>query len=108
VTGGVVRVVDDGGVTRLEIRGESHDAVLTWSSVLEEGERVFHLTASGASTAIVAKTDARTGTPAGEVQPPHESVRWKQLSSPATGAAFVELRMQWFYDLGAMRQPDGC
>lgn len=109
MTGGSVRIVDPGGVTRLEIRADRDDAALTWNTVFDadSGDQAFDVAALDAGTGLVARVNSQTGVPAGEQPPPHGLIR-RELIAPKTCAGLIERRMKWIYDLGELRNPVGC
>lgn len=109
VTGGTVRIVDDTGVTRIQVRAASSqdDATLALTSSARAGEFNFELSVTDGSTPVSVRLDTRTGVPPGEGRPPHGAVRWKLLV-PTGGSGASELKMQRIYDLGQLPRPDGC
>jgi beta-lactamase regulating signal transducer with metallopeptidase domain len=109
VTGGTVRIVDESGVTRIQISADSarDDVTLVLTSTVEAGEINFELAAADGTLPVSLRLDTRTGVPEGERQPPHGAIRWN-LRTPQNGPGTCELKMQWIYDLSQLPRTDGC
>lgn len=104
LTGGTVRIVDEAGVVRAEIRADRDDAPMVWRSTPNLGEGSFELAPVDGSAGLIASVDVATGVPKDEQRSPHGAVRWKLVSPDGD----LELRVQWNYDASKVRRPEGC
>lgn len=106
VTAGTIRIIDDAGIVRCEIRADREGATLTWAANKSGCADSFEITPTDAQSVAV-KVDSRTGAPANEQQPPHGSTRWK-LIAPLTANEETRVHMQWTYDISELKNPIGC
>jgi beta-lactamase regulating signal transducer with metallopeptidase domain len=104
LTGGRVRIVDEAGIVRAEIRAERDDATMVWRSTPNLGDGSFELAPVDGSAGLIASVDVATGVPKDEQRPPHGAVRWKFVSFDGG----LDLRVYWIYDASKVRSPDGC
>ena len=102
---GTVRIVDERNATCLTIRSSSKSAPLVWKSVAGLDGCTFEVRSSDAAASVVA--EAAPTIQSAKAEAPHNTTGWA-IIAPMSGTGLVEVRMQWFYDLGQMKRPDGC
>lgn len=102
---GRVRIVDERGTTCLTIRASSKSAPLVWKSVASSDGCTFEVRSSDAEASVVA--EAAPTVQSAKAEGAHNTSGWA-IIAPMSGTGLIEVRMQWFYDLGQMKRPDGC
>ncbi len=108
VTEGEIRILDEQGATRIQIRADGN-GILIGTAVPTPGEIAFDISAADDHAGLLATMNTRADAPEDEQQPPHGAPRWK-LHTPPPGGGATELRMQWNYNLGELQflNLEGC
>lgn len=109
VKGGLVKILDEGGVTRMTARAAGENArkaVLHLSAVMDTGEVAFKVRADvdGKEVPVRIELDLKTGIPEAEEQPPHGAIRWWLRAEEAQRDKPVQLKMQWVYSAEELRK----
>ncbi|MCX5689657.1 MAG: M56 family metallopeptidase, partial [Planctomycetota bacterium] len=102
---GTVRIVDERNATCLTIRTSSKSAPLVWKSVASSDGCTFEVRSSDAAASVIA--EAAPTIQSAKAEGAHNTNGWA-IIAPMSGTGLIEVRMQWFYDLGKMKRPDGC
>ena len=98
---GEARILDRTGVARF-VAQAGVGAELRLSVSLSNGEVVIAARASDGPVRV--QLDVDTGVPHAEEQPPHGAIRWKLLTPDEPGAGLYRVKMQWIYDMYALRR----
>jgi hypothetical protein len=109
LVGGALRILDEGGVTRVSVPGDGA-SVLEIEVKTENGETCMALRGvdgSGKESRVRVILDPDTGRPEDEDRPPHKAVRWALLTPDDSDEDPVRLKMQWIYDLGELGRTVG-